>query len=121
MEEQKWIDIVHENQNPALENEEFVIYYQPKYNIKGDKPVLSSAEALIRWFHPEFGMVSPGEFIPLFEDNGLIQKLDRFVWTEAASQIKRWKEEFGIYIPVSVNVSRVDIFNPMLSSRVFCH
>lgn len=100
----------------ALIEKQFKVYYQPKYNIKGDKPLLSSAEALIRWFHPEFGMVSPGEFIPLFEDNGLIQKLDRFVWTEAAAQIKRWKDEFGIYIPISVNVSRVDIFNPMLGS-----
>ena len=97
-----------------LAEKQFKVFYQPKYNITGDKPVLSSAEALIRWFHPEFGMVSPGEFIPLFEDNGLIQKLDRFVWTEAASQIKRWNDEYGIYLPVSVNVSRVDIFNPML-------
>ena len=98
----------------ALAEKQFKVFYQPKYNITGDKPVLSSAEALIRWFHPEFGMVSPGEFIPLFEDNGLIQKLDRFVWTEAALQIKRWNDEYGIYLPVSVNVSRVDIFNPML-------
>lgn len=98
----------------ALVEKQFKVFYQPKYNITGDKPVLSSAEALIRWFHPEFGMVSPGEFIPLFEDNGLIQKLDRFVWTEAASQIKRWNDEYGIYLPISVNVSRVDIFNPML-------
>jgi len=98
----------------ALAEKQFKVFYQPKYNITGDKPVLSSAEALIRWFHPEFGMVSPGEFIPLFEDNGLIQKLDRFVWTEAASQIKKWNDEYGIYLPVSVNVSRVDIFNPML-------
>ena len=98
----------------ALAEKQFKVFYQPKYNITGDKPVLSSAEALIRWFHPEFGIVSPGEFIPLFEDNGLIQKLDRFVWTEAASQIKRWNDEYGIYLPVSVNVSRVDIFNPML-------
>lgn len=98
----------------ALTEKQFKVFYQPKYNITGDKPVLTSAEALIRWFHPEFGMVSPGEFIPLFEDNGLIQKLDRFVWTEAAAQIKRWKDEYGVYLPVSVNVSRVDIFNPML-------
>ena len=98
----------------ALAEKQFKVFYQPKYNIKGEKPVLTSAEALIRWFHPEFGMVSPGEFIPLFEENGLIQKLDRYVWTEAAAQIKRWKDTYGIYIPVSVNVSRVDIFNPML-------
>ena len=84
------------------------------YNIRGDRPVLSSAEALVRWSHPEFGMVSPGEFISLFESNGLIQKLDRYVWSEAAAQIKRWYDKYSIYIPVSVNVSRVDIFNPML-------
>ena len=100
----------------ALTEKQFKVYYQPKYKITGEKPVLTSAEALIRWSHPEFGMISPGEFIPLFEDNGLIQKLDRFVWTEAAAQIKRWKDEYGVYIPVSVNVSRVDIFNPMLAS-----
>ncbi len=98
----------------ALAENQFMVYYQPKYNIRGDRPVLSSAEALVRWSHPEFGMVSPGEFISLFESNGLIQKLDRYVWSEAAAQIKRWYDKYSIYIPVSVNVSRVDIFNPML-------
>ena len=95
----------------ALSERQFKVYYQPKYSIVGDKPKLSSAEALIRWFHPEFGMISPGQFISLFENNGLIQKLDRFVWNEAAEQIKLWKDKYGINIPVSVNVSRVDIFN----------
>ena len=61
----------------ALEEKQFKVYFQPKYNIKGDRPVLASAEALVRWIHPEFGMVSPGEFISLFENNGLIHKLDR--------------------------------------------
>ena len=98
----------------ALEEKQFKVFYQPKYNIKDEKPVLTSAEALIRWFHPKFGMISPGEFISLFEDNGLIQKLDRYVWNETAAQIKRWKEKYGIVLPVSVNVSRVDIFNPLL-------
>ncbi len=98
----------------ALAEEQFRVYYQPKYSIRGERPVLSSAEALVRWQHPEFGMVSPGEFISLFENNGLIQKLDRYVWNEAAKQIRRWKEKFGITIPVSVNVSRVDIFDPLL-------
>ncbi|MBQ8967192.1 EAL domain-containing response regulator [Ruminococcus sp.] len=100
----------------ALEEKQFKVYYQPKYNIRGEKPVLSSAEALIRWVHPEFGMVSPGDFIPLFEDNGLIQKLDRYVWREAAAQIRDWKNRLGVTLPVSVNVSRVDIFDPMLES-----
>mgnify|MGYP002624471538 CR=1 FL=1 len=96
----------------ALEENQFRVFYQPKYSIRGDKPVLSSAEALVRWFHPEFGTVSPGEFISLFESNGLIQKLDRFVWNRAASQIREWKDRYGVYIPVSVNVSRVDVFDP---------
>jgi EAL domain-containing protein (putative c-di-GMP-specific phosphodiesterase class I) len=98
----------------ALAEKQFKVYFQPKYNIRGDKPTLTSAEALVRWVHPEFGMVSPGEFITLFENNGLIHKLDRYVWSEAAAQIKRWKDKYGIIIPVSVNVSRVDIFDPML-------
>ena len=102
----------------ALEQKQFKVYFQPKYNICGDKPVLASAEALVRWSHHEFGMVSPGEFISLFEDNGLIQKLDNYVWNEAAAQIKRWKETLGVTIPVSVNVSRVDVFDPMLESKL---
>ncbi|MBQ2581931.1 MAG: EAL domain-containing protein [Ruminococcus sp.] len=100
----------------ALEQKQFKVFFQPKYNICGDKPVLASAEALVRWSHHEFGMVSPGEFISLFEDNGLIQKLDHYVWNEAAAQIKRWKDTLGVTIPVSVNVSRVDVFDPMLES-----
>lgn len=98
----------------AIKEKQFVIYYQPKYNIKGDKPVLSSAEALIRWNHPKLGLISPGIFIPLFENKGLIRFLDLYVWEEAAAQIRRWKEQFNRYIPVSVNVSRVDLFDPYL-------
>ncbi|MBR6337179.1 MAG: EAL domain-containing protein [Ruminococcus sp.] len=102
----------------ALDERQFKVYFQPKYNIRGDKPTLTSAEALVRWAHPEFGMVSPGEFISLFENNGLIHKLDRYVWNEAAAQIKRWKDKYGVYIPVSVNVSRVDIFDPQLGDTL---
>ena len=90
------------------------MHYQPKYNIEGDKPVLSSAEALIRWMHPEFGRINPCVFIPLFEENGLIQKLDRYVWNEAARQIALWKRELGVSLPVSVNMSGVDMFDPRL-------
>ena len=98
----------------ALEERQFKVFYQPKYSSCGNKPQLISVEALIRWQHPEFGMISPCEFVALFEDNGLIQKLDRYVWNNAAEQIRRWKDEFGVDLPVSVNVSRVDAFNPML-------
>ena len=102
----------------ALAEKQFKVYYQPKYNIEGDTPRLCSAEALIRWFHPTYGMVSPGEFISLFEDKGLIHKLDRYVWNEAAAQIKSWKDTYGVTVPVSVNVSRVDVFDPLLGDTM---
>ena len=102
----------------SIANKDFTVFFQPKYGIEGDEPELRSAEALIRWNHPELGMISPGDFIPLFEDNGLVQKLDRFVWEEAASQIAKWKDKFGFAVPVSVNVSRIDIFDPDLEDRL---
>lgn len=102
----------------AIDGRQFVVYYQPKYRIQGDRPVLSSAEALIRWIHPELGFISPGEFIPLFEQNGLIRRVDHYVWREAAAQIGRWRDRFGRIIPVSVNVSRVDIFDPELENKL---
>ncbi|MBE6121114.1 MAG: EAL domain-containing protein [Erysipelotrichaceae bacterium] len=96
----------------ALREHQFTVFYQPKFDIRNDIPVLSSAEALVRWIHPELGMISPGVFIPLFENNGLIEELDAYVWRMAASQIRVWKERFGISVPVSVNVSRIDMYNP---------
>ena len=102
----------------AIANRDLVVFYQPKYGIQSDKPVLRSAEALIRWKHPELGMISPGDFIPLFESNGLIQKLDHYVWAEAASQIRKWKDKYSYTLPISVNVSRVDIYDPYLEKRL---
>ena len=98
----------------AVEKKQFKVLYQPKYNIQGKFPVLSSLEALVSWAHPEFGMMKPDSFIPQFEKNGLIQKLDRYVWKEAAEQMRKWKEETGSIIPVSVNVSRVDLHDPKI-------
>ena len=80
-----------------------------KYAIQSEKPCLSSAEALIRWKHPTFGMVSPGVFIPLFEKNGKIHMLDEYVWRQAAEQVAEWREKFGVTVPVSVNISRIDL------------
>ena len=102
----------------AIEERQLKVYYQPKYNIRGEKPRLESAEALIRWDHPQLGMIRPGEFIPLFEANGLIQRVDYYVWREVAAQIRRWKDELGIAIPVSVNVSRIDIYDPQLEENL---
>ena len=98
----------------AIAEKQFIVYYQPKFNIRPETPKLSSAEALIRWKHPELGMIPPGSFIPLFEENGLVQELDRYVWRAAAAQVRDWKDRFGVTLPVSVNVSRIDLYDPRL-------
>ncbi len=98
----------------ALENNQISVAFQPKYDIGGEQPVLCGSEALIRWKHPKFGYVQPDFFVPLFEENGQIKELDRFVWSETARQIRRWKDMYGLTVPVSVNVSRADIFAPDL-------
>ncbi|MDY6392216.1 MAG: EAL domain-containing protein [Bacilli bacterium] len=98
----------------SLQNQEFKVFFQPKYSIEGDEPRLAGAEALVRWAHPEFGMISPGVFIPLFEKYGYIRSLDRFVYQKTAEMISRLKKELGVELPISCNVSRVDIFDPNL-------
>lgn len=96
----------------SLVNRHFRVYYQPKFNVRQETPVLASAEALVRWEHPRLGMISPSLFVPLLEDNSLVQQLDHYVWREAAAQIRQWKDTFGVTVPVSVNVSRIDMYDP---------
>lgn len=98
----------------AITGKQFKVFYQPKFDVRPEIPVLASAEALVRWQHPTLGMISPGVFIPLFENNGLIQTLDHYVWREAAAQIRRWRDDFGLAVPVSVNVSRIDMYDPRM-------
>ena len=98
----------------AIRQRELAVYYQPKYDIQSEPPRLSSAEALVRWQHPELGLVSPEDFVPLFERNGQIQEIDRYVWTEAARQVADWRDRLGVTMPVSVNLSRVDVLDPGL-------
>ncbi len=102
----------------AIREKQFTLHYQPKFDIRAEKPVLNSAEALVRWRHPKLGMISPGVFIPLFEQNGLIRELDSYVWREAANRIRTWKETLGRTIPVSVNVSRIDLNDPALLKKL---
>lgn len=96
----------------ALENDQFKVYYQPKFDIRTDTPILSGAEALVRWKHPELGLISPNIFIPLFEENGLIHELDMFVWRTVAAQLRNWKDTIGYSVPISINVSRIDLYEP---------
>ena len=106
------------DQRRALQGYEFEVHYQPKFDIRGDTPKLVSAEALVRWSHPELGMISPDDFVPLFERFGIIGEVDQYVWTETARQIVRWRDLYGITIPISVNLSRVDVFDPALEETL---
>ena len=98
----------------ALEEGQFKLYFQPKYNIQHDKPVFASAEVLVRWISPKFGFVSPGDFIPLFEENGLIGHLDSYILEKSAEYMNKWQKKFGVNVPLSVNLSRVDIYRPTI-------
>ena len=99
---------ITESMETALAEGQFAVYLQPKYWLKGN--ILSGAEALARWIHPELGFLSPAEFIPLFEKNGFITRLDRFVWEQTCMLLRRWRQEGYPAIPVSVNVSRADVY-----------
>ncbi|MEG1777956.1 MAG: EAL domain-containing protein, partial [Angelakisella sp.] len=98
--------------NFALENGQFDIYLQPQYNIHTNTPC--GAEALVRWIHPRKGILAPDDFIPIFERNGFITKLDYYVWEKTCQCLKKWKEQGIKPYPLSVNVSRVNIYNPNL-------
>ena len=102
----------------AIRENQFKVFYQPKFDIRPDTPVLTSAEALVRWNHPTLGMISPGIFIPLFEENGLISELDRYVWRETARQIREWKDRLNYSVQISVNVSRVDLYDPDIAETI---
>lgn len=96
----------------AINNNEFKVFFQPKYNITYDKPRLCSAEALVRWNHKKLGLINPSLFIPLFEKEALIQKVDFYIWNKTANFIKYCKDKLGIYVPISINVSRIDLLTP---------
>lgn len=116
VEEQKWIDVINENQLRALENEEFVVYYQPKYDPRTEE--LRGAEALIRWMSPEHGMVSPGRFIPIFEKNGFITRIDHYMLEHVARDQRRWLDNGFKCVPVSVNVSRAHFIESDLAEQI---
>ncbi len=93
----------------ALNEGQFIIYLQPKCRIKSKKIV--GAEALIRWKHPIKGLVPPGVFIPILEKNGFISDVDRYVWELVCKQIREWMDRGIEPVPVSINISRIDILS----------
>ncbi len=107
---------ITDSMESALSQNQFLVYLQPKYRIKDE--ALVGAEALVRWNHPFWGFLSPAEFIPLFEKNGFITRLDRFVWEKACAVLHDWDERGYYPMSVSVNVSRADIYNEDLADTL---
>lgn len=95
---------IEEDMQDALLGNQFVMYLQPKFSISTGKII--GAEALARWIHPERGMISPAEFVPVFEQNGFILKLDQYIWESACRKIRSWLDSGVKPVPISVNISR---------------
>lgn len=97
----------------GIQNGEFQVYYQPKCRLDTGKVV--GAEALVRWNHPQRGLLMPGAFVPIFEKNGFIMKLDEYIWEQVCIFLKKCRETDPDCLPhISVNLSRVDLYNPQL-------
>lgn len=100
----------------ALADGEFLVYLQPKCNLKTEEYV--GAEALIRWMNPERGLLPPAQFIPIFEKTGFITEVDLYVWEQVCRMLARWKQENRTLIPISVNVSRADLYHSDFMDRI---
>ena len=103
---------IEDSMYESLKNGDFKVYYQPKHEAKTGK--LVGAEALVRWIHPEYGFMSPGDFIPLFEQNGFIVENDYFVWNKTCENIRKWEDRGIKTVPVSVNGSKLTMANTEL-------
>ena len=101
--------------NIALKENQFEVVLQPKCNL--ETGALIGAEALVRWRHPEKGYLPPSEFIPVFEKNGFISKLDEYVWSKACEYIRTWIDNGSELVPISVNVSRYDLCTQSLPGK----
>ena len=98
---------IEQDMNAAISGKQFLMYLQPKYNLITGK--ICGAEVLSRWNHPVKGLIQPNDFIPLFERNGFILRLDEYMWEEACRTLARWRDEGKEPVPLSVNISRYHI------------
>ncbi|MFA6948605.1 MAG: EAL domain-containing protein, partial [Eubacteriales bacterium] len=94
--------------NGALTSGQFETWLQPQFNHSSG--ALVGAEALVRWRHPQKGLIPPGVFIPVFERNGFVYEVDKYVWEQSCALLRKWLDENRSPLPISVNVSRYDIF-----------
>ena len=102
--------------NDAYNNREFVVYIQPKVSMTNGKIV--GGEALVRWMSPEEGMIPPNHFIPLFEENGFVTKLDFYILEQICSMIERRSESGKKNIPISVNQSRLHVYDSLYINKL---
>ena len=109
---------IEKDMERALKEKEYVMYLQPKYRLSDNS--MCGAEVLCRWEHPDKGLIPPNDFIPLFEKNGFILKLDEYMWEEACKTIRKWIDEKKEPIPISVNISRYHLQHNDLE-RVLMH
>ncbi len=116
VEDQRWINTVSQLQQKALDNEEYLVYYQPKYDPRTHE--LRGAEALIRWQSPEYGFLPPYKFIPIFETNGFVTEIDHYMIAHVARDQKRWLDAGLKCVPVSVNVSRAHFIEDDLAEQI---
>lgn len=93
----------------AIKEQQFSVFFQPKYELRNE--TIAGAEALVRWNHPVYGFMLPNKFIPVYEKNGFITNVDTYVWDKTCEVIAGWKKMGLEPVPVSVNVSRKDIYN----------
>ena len=119
--EEMYQDIVRKKQiesrmQSAMDHGEFVVYYQPKVDIETNKVV--AAEALVRWKDPQNGLISPGEFIPIFEKNGFLEILDMYVIDTVLTYMSSWRGKYAP-ISVSVNLSKTYIFQEGFAQRIY--
>ena len=101
---------IEQEMETAVKIGQMQVYYQPKHDAKTQK--LIGAEALLRWIHPEMGFISPAEFIPIFEQNGFVEKADAFVWEQTCKYQREWIDKGLPVVPISVNASRQDFDSP---------
>jgi len=88
---------------PSTERNEFELYYQPKVSLRGERQGIAGAEALLRWKHPQEGLVPPARFLHIAEQIGLMSPITNWVLVTALRQCRAWNEETGLSLPVSVN------------------
>jgi EAL domain-containing protein (putative c-di-GMP-specific phosphodiesterase class I)/GGDEF domain-containing protein len=114
--DQLWERKIEDHMEQALRNGEFQVYYQPKYDPTTNR--LVAAEALVRWISPTEGRIMPDKFIPLFERNGFISKLDDYMFSSVARQQAEWKIKDMKTVPVSVNLSRAHFVQDDLANSI---